>query len=179
MLLKYYLTRGSYQRVLPEGLTRGSYQRVLPEGLTRGSYQRVLPEGLTRGSFQAVLPDGLTRLSYLIVYIRWSLLTLRCPKVTSKSVNNHLVNIISLPWKGVGAKCNHKIIGMCARVRANLDLDVRGACVWRKKRSQPTLWCLLLFLFNIMKDSWHIGYGVDLVRILPLTVPFWFNNEIN
>ena len=27
---------------------------------------------------------------------------------------------------------------MCERVRANLDLDVRGACVRRKKRSQLT-----------------------------------------
>ena len=29
---------------------------------------------------------------------------------------------------GVGAKCDHQRIGVRARVRANLDLDVRGAC---------------------------------------------------
>ena len=42
--------------------------------------------------------------------------------------------------KGVsaGAKCDQQRIGVRARVRANLDLDVRGACVRRKKRSQLT-----------------------------------------
>ena len=39
---------------------------------------------------------------------------------------------------GAGAKCDHQRIGVRARVRANLDLDVRGACVRRKKRSQLT-----------------------------------------
>ena len=39
-------------------------------------------------------------------------------------------------YKGAraGAKCDHQRIG----VRANLDLDMRGACVRRKKRSQLT-----------------------------------------
>ena len=40
-------------------------------------------------------------------------------------------------YKGAGAKCDHQRIGVRTRVRANLDLDVRGACVRRKKRSQP------------------------------------------
>ena len=39
---------------------------------------------------------------------------------------------------GAGAKCDHQRMGVRARVRANLDLDVRGACVRRKKPSQPT-----------------------------------------
>jgi hypothetical protein len=39
---------------------------------------------------------------------------------------------------GAGAKCDHQRIGVRARVRANQDLDVRGACVRRKKRSQLT-----------------------------------------
>ena len=39
---------------------------------------------------------------------------------------------------GAGAKCDHQRIGVRARVRANLDLDVRGACVRRKKPSQLT-----------------------------------------
>ena len=43
-------------------------------------------------------------------------------------------------YKGAGAKCDHQRIGVRARVRANLDLDVRGACVRRKKRSQLTPW---------------------------------------
>jgi hypothetical protein len=41
-------------------------------------------------------------------------------------------------YKGAGAKCDHQRIGVHARVRANLDLDVQGACVRRKKRSQLT-----------------------------------------
>ena len=46
-------------------------------------------------------------------------------------------------YKGAGAKCDHQRIGVCARVRANLDLDVRGACVRRKKPSQPTPWTMI------------------------------------
>ena len=34
---------------------------------------------------------------------------------------------------GAGAKCDHQRIGVRARVSANLDLDVRGACVRCKK----------------------------------------------
>ena len=41
-------------------------------------------------------------------------------------------------YKGAGAKCDHQRIGVRTRVRANLDLDVRGACVRRQKRSQLT-----------------------------------------
>ena len=46
-------------------------------------------------------------------------------------------------YKGAGsvAKCDHRRIGVRARVRANLDLDVRGACVRRKKQSQLTPCC--------------------------------------
>ena len=36
-----------------------------------------------------------------------------------------------------GAKCDHQRIGVRARVRANLNLDVRGACARPKKGSQP------------------------------------------
>ena len=30
---------------------------------------------------------------------------------------------------GAGAKCDHFKLGVCTRVRAHLNLDVRGACV--------------------------------------------------
>ena len=50
---------------------------------------------------------------------------------------------------GAGAKCDHQRIGVRACVRANLDLDVRGACVRRKKRSQP-MPCYYLF-FMVFK----------------------------
>ena len=40
--------------------------------------------------------------------------------------------------KGAGAKCDHQRIGVRARVRANLNLDVRGACMQCKKQSQLT-----------------------------------------
>ena len=48
-----------------------------------------------------------------------------------------------------GVKCDHQRIGVRARVRANLDLDVRGACVRRKKRSQltPCQFHLIFILF--------------------------------
>ena len=45
---------------------------------------------------------------------------------------------------GAGAKCDHQRIGVHARVRAKLDLDVRGACVRRKKRSQLTPCCFVI-----------------------------------
>ena len=46
-------------------------------------------------------------------------------------------------WKidesaGAGAKCDHFKLGVRTRVRAHLNLDVRGACVRPKKRSQLT-----------------------------------------
>ena len=39
--------------------------------------------------------------------------------------------------KGAGAKCDHLKLGVRTRVSAHLNLDVRGACVQPKKRSQP------------------------------------------
>ena len=57
-----------------------------------------------------------------------------------------------------GAKCDHHKMKVHARVRAHLHLDVRGACVRRKKRSQPTLWknvtnCLLFL--TVVYDYRH------------------------
>ena len=43
---------------------------------------------------------------------------------------------------GAGVKCDHLKLGVRTRVRADLNLDVRGACVRPKKRSQLTP-CLL------------------------------------
>ena len=56
-------------------------------------------------------------------------------KAPNVDENMHITFVI---YKGAGAKCNHQRIRVRARVRANLDLDVRGACVRRKKRSQLT-----------------------------------------
>ena len=39
---------------------------------------------------------------------------------------------------GAGAKCDHCKLGVRTRVHAHLNLDVRGACVRPKKRSQLT-----------------------------------------
>ena len=39
---------------------------------------------------------------------------------------------------GAGAKCDLLKLGVRTRVRAHLNLDVRGACVRPKKRSQLT-----------------------------------------
>ena len=50
--------------------------------------------------------------------------------------------LICYKGAGAGAKCDHQRIGVRARVRANIDLDVRGACVRRKKPSQPTPWTI-------------------------------------
>ena len=51
--------------------------------------------------------------------------------------------------KGVrcaGVKCDHLRLEVRARVRAHLHLDVRGACVRPKKRSQPmTYWQILIW----------------------------------
>ena len=55
--------------------------------------------------------------------------------------------------KGAGAKCDQQRIGVRALVRANLDLDVRGACVRRKKQSQLTP-CSIL----------HQSYILDYLR---------------
>ena len=43
---------------------------------------------------------------------------------------------------GAGAKCDHQRFGVRTPVHANLDLDVRGACVRCKKRTQLTPWSL-------------------------------------
>ena len=50
------------------------------------------------------------------------------------------INAYGIKYIGAGAKCDHQRIGVRARVRANPDLDVRGACVRPKKRSQLTPW---------------------------------------
>ena len=39
---------------------------------------------------------------------------------------------------GAGAKCDHFKLGVRTRVSAHLNLDVRGACVRPKNRSQLT-----------------------------------------
>ena len=39
---------------------------------------------------------------------------------------------------GAGAKCDLLKLGVRTRVRAHLNLDMRGACVRPKKRSQVT-----------------------------------------
>ena len=73
------------------------------------------------------------------------------PILDFKILNTSLVDPLIDPTtgmvftKGAGAKCDHQRIGVRARVRADLDLDVRGACVRRKKPSQPTP-CLFVAL---------------------------------
>ena len=42
--------------------------------------------------------------------------------------------------KSVGVKYDHFKLGVRTRVRAHINLDVRGACVRPKKRSQLTPW---------------------------------------
>ena len=60
---------------------------------------------------------------------------------------------------GAGAKCDHFKLGVRTRVRAHLNLDVRGACVRPKKRSQLTP-CLLLSMSN--KRDIHFNFsGTD------------------
>ena len=44
---------------------------------------------------------------------------------------------------GAGAKCDHLKLEVRSRVRAHLSLDVRGACVRPKKRSQLIPWKFL------------------------------------
>ena len=41
---------------------------------------------------------------------------------------------------GAGAKCDHFKLEVRTHVRANLNLEVRGACVRPKKGSQLTPW---------------------------------------
>ena len=53
---------------------------------------------------------------------------------------------------GAGAKCDHQRIGVRARVRASLDLDVRGACVRRKKRSQLTPWKYIVSVQQVVNE---------------------------
>ena len=51
---------------------------------------------------------------------------------------------------GAGAKCNHFKLG----VRAHLNLDVPGACVQPKKRSQLTP-CSILFVASNHQTFWQ------------------------
>jgi hypothetical protein len=41
-------------------------------------------------------------------------------------------------YKGAGAKCDHRRIGVRARVHANLNLDMRGACVRATQKTVAT-----------------------------------------
>ena len=41
--------------------------------------------------------------------------------------------------------CDHLKLDVRTRVRAHINLDVRGACVRPKKRSQPMPWNLVTF----------------------------------
>ena len=55
---------------------------------------------------------------------------------------------------GAGAKCDH--LGVRTRVRAHLNLDVRGAFVRPKKRSQLTPWKFDAYvLWPLVKKSQH------------------------
>ena len=45
---------------------------------------------------------------------------------------------------GAGAKCDHFKLSVRTRVGAHLNLDMRGACVRPKKRSQLTPWYFVL-----------------------------------
>ena len=48
---------------------------------------------------------------------------------------------------GAGAKCDHFKLGVRTRVRAYLNLDVRGACVRPKKGSQLPPWPFFSYFF--------------------------------
>ena len=60
-------------------------------------------------------------------------------------ITNHIVHFWTILDKNTqkqilcaGAKCDHFKLVVRTRVRAHLNLDVRGACVRPKKRSQLT-----------------------------------------
>ena len=65
------------------------------------------------------------------------------PALECPTLLEHLIffeNLLKFLWKitkGAGAKCDHLKLEVRTRVRAFLNLDVRGACVRRKKWSQP------------------------------------------
>ena len=57
-------------------------------------------------------------------------------------------------WKiaesaGAGAKCDHFKLDVRTCVRAHLNLDVQGACVRPKKRSQLTPCILVCCIFGV------------------------------
>ena len=54
-----------------------------------------------------------------------------------KKIEKFLKNVEQLFKRaGAGAKCDHLKFEVCTRVRAHLNLEVRGACVRPKKGSQ-------------------------------------------
>ena len=62
-------------------------------------------------------------------------------------------------WKiaesaGAGAKGDHFKLGVRTRVRADLNLDVRGACVQPKKRSQLTP-CKVISLLQVSSHKFE------------------------
>ena len=79
------------------------------------------------------------------IFFSWSkqtvsiFLALNCQEFIS-GMSGRVVESIYCYQLGAGAECDHQIIGVRTRVRAGLDLDVRGACVRRKKPSQLTPW---------------------------------------
>ena len=60
---------------------------------------------------------------------------------------------------GAGAKCDHFKLGVCTRVRVHLNLDMRGACVRPKKRSQLTPCHYIIGNNNILKKLHSIVIG--------------------
>ena len=51
---------------------------------------------------------------------------------------------------GAGAMCDHLKLDVRTRVRAHINLDVRGACVRPKKRSQPMPCCFEPIFIEIL-----------------------------
>ena len=76
-----------------------------------------------------------------------------------KKIEKVLKNFQFTKVAGAGAKCDHFKLEVRTRVRAHLNLDLRGACVRPKKRSQLTP-CLLLSMSN--KRDIHFNFsGTD------------------
>jgi len=72
-------------------------------------------------------------------------------------------------WKitkgaGAGAKCDHLKLEVRTRVRAYLNLDVRGACVRPQKRSQLTRWTKVSLVFLMLYSL------VPKIQICPATL---------
>ena len=57
--------------------------------------------------------------------------------------------------KSAGAKCDHLKLGVRTHVRAALNLDMRGACVRPKKRSQLTP-CSLSIKRDSISGLWQL-----------------------